>query len=639
MHIKEIILNNWLRYRGEHRIELKPTVYAIVARMESDPERSNWTGKTALVESVPFALWGVHRFGTSADAWISHDEREGSVALVLSNGATIHRGRHKGKPFVKVSTDSGSDAATGDEAQEMIPQLLGLERRDFDATCWFPQRAVGKFVLATPEERTKMVSGWVTDLQALAKAEQTAQEEWRKLSSEHGRKSATLTAQEQEQESAKARLAEIGLSAPIEKRLAGLEKEREKLLTREAGLRVVEESRHNLAEFKGMVEELKRLNGQRSEEPKDLEAVRAESGEARSEANKLRAELLQAQGLARGQFDGNCPVIGEACPAKAQVVQIGLKNKTRLKALEELFSVTAEADKLLREKLQTAEQQAREGSLTAARREDLKKRIGERLKRAKEWEVIVAAADEPNPEADPGFDLLAEVEQLRGQLGEKRAIEQQQEARERHLQGLQDELSGLGMRMRLLESASAVLGRNGAQRVIATGAVDEIAGDANRMLSDAGVALQVDLSWFREGKGLSEACTRCGRAFPASVKVKECTDCGAARGPNLIQRLEVELSDRSGAAEDLAGLALQLSASAWVRKRYDVTWATALLDEPFSAMDRANRRSVGRRIAQMVHSAGFEQAFVVAHSPDVMEALPGRIEVIGGDKGSRLEVV
>jgi hypothetical protein len=31
MHIKEIILNNWMRYRGEHRIELKPTVDAIVA--------------------------------------------------------------------------------------------------------------------------------------------------------------------------------------------------------------------------------------------------------------------------------------------------------------------------------------------------------------------------------------------------------------------------------------------------------------------------------------------------------------------------------------------------------------------------------------------------------------------------------
>jgi DNA repair exonuclease SbcCD ATPase subunit len=119
-----------------------------------------------------------------------------------------------------------------------------------------------------------------------------------------------------------------------------------------------------------------------------------------------------------------------------------------------------------------------------------------------------------------------------------------------------------------------------------------------------------------------------------------CTRCQAARGPNLINKLDFVLSDRSGAAEDLAGAALQLSASAWLRAEKGSLWETAIIDEAFGQLDGANRRALGRHLAALLAGRyGFSQALVVAHSSDVLEALPGRIEIEGGPRGSSVRVV
>jgi hypothetical protein len=37
----------------------------------------------------------------------------------------------------------------------------------------------------------------------------------------------------------------------------------------------------------------------------------------------------------------------------------------------------------------------------------------------------------------------------------------------------------------------------------------------------------------------------------------------------------------------------------------------------------------------MIREAGFEQGFVISHSPDVVESLPGRIEIFVKSDGTR----
>ena len=50
-------------------------------------------------------------------------------------------------------------------------------------------------------------------------------------------------------------------------------------------------------------------------------------------------------------------------------------------------------------------------------------------------------------------------------------------------------------------------------------------------------------------------------------------------------------------------------------------------------LDRANRRSFAAALPRLLAASAFRQAFVIAHTPETLEALPGRI-VITNDGGN-----
>ncbi len=172
--IERLRLTNWLRFEGEHEIELEQKVYAICAEHEDDPERSNWCGKTSLLEAIRFALYGTHRHSREDD-WITNGEKFGKVTIELSNGIIVERSRKRGKSTqVIVIVDSGQpkpQVLVQKEAQQYINDLLvGMTEDDSVATWYFGQRELPRVILQTPAERmtttpsmnTKKIppSGW-----------------------------------------------------------------------------------------------------------------------------------------------------------------------------------------------------------------------------------------------------------------------------------------------------------------------------------------------------------------------------------------------------------------------------------------------------------------------------------------------
>jgi hypothetical protein len=160
------------------------------------------------------------------------------------------------------------------------------------------------------------------------------------------------------------------------------------------------------------------------------------------------------------------------------------------------------------------------------------------------------------------------------------------------------------------------------------------------MLRECGIDLSVEVLWSREGEGLAKTCDGCGAPFSTSQRVKSCERCGAVRGPLLVNRLEIQLSDRSGAAEDLVGASLQLAASTWLREERAAAWSVALLDEPTSQMDASNRRAFMTHLAGMLSGRyGFRQAMVVSHHSEISTMLPGCIEIENRDGRATVRVV
>ena len=172
MHITGVQLTNWLRYTGDHEIALDPTVYGIVARYAADARRSNWAGKTAFIEAIRFALYGVHRFAKEDD-WITRGIAFGQVKLTLNDGTTVTRGRRRGAStrLEVVGPDGG--IATQDAAQKVIDTATGLTAEDFGTSCWIGQKQLARLILARSAERFELVSAWL-GLEKLQKAEEAA---------------------------------------------------------------------------------------------------------------------------------------------------------------------------------------------------------------------------------------------------------------------------------------------------------------------------------------------------------------------------------------------------------------------------------------------------------------------------------
>jgi ABC-type sulfate/molybdate transport systems ATPase subunit len=79
-----------------------------------------------------------------------------------------------------------------------------------------------------------------------------------------------------------------------------------------------------------------------------------------------------------------------------------------------------------------------------------------------------------------------------------------------------------------------------------------------------------------------------------------------------------------------------LAASAWRREKKAIQWANACIDEPFGALDMANRRAMASHLTSMLGGRyGFVQTFVVAHDRAITDGLPKRIELVGTREGTR----
>lgn len=639
MRITSIQLHNVVCYRGRQTLNLEAKAYAIVARAKDDPRRSNWLGKSALLDAVWFALYGEHRWATE-DSWITHGEDEGGVKLTFDNGMTVERSRvrgHANKLLV--------GQAKGDEAQTLIEEAVGLDKEDSKATWYFPQKCMSRFVVAKPAERMDIVVGWLR----LEKLEGCID----KASAALGRTVEGVSVYQARLANSRAAIDELlRANLPLldpqstnrqiseamaiarrewdaeRERLAGsvgrLEDDYQKVATWQAGAgaaasyaEIVSEG----TELKAWLAEADLLERRKA---RDV-AVKL-TAEALAVSNAARRELATKEALVRGKFDGKCPVAGIPCPAKDSI-NAGMSVNTGLhaKAQEALRTAKAAYD--------AAKVQSDEALRLVREAEDVETRLGvlrEQVSRHKNTaNRFAAGCPVPNPD-----DIPVKLSGARARLAEVthsiRAIDaavvrfnqliEENAKTVRHVESLQRE-GGLRREEQLVF-------RRARQR-IAERALHDIEGGANALLQESGIDLSLAARWQREGGGMADNCDACGTPFGRSLKVKVCPRCGEARGPKMVNKLELVLSNVSGAAEDLGGGAFQLSASAWLRNARGCGWSVALIDEPFGALDEANRDAFATHLATMLSGQyGFEQSFIVAHNPAAMDALPGRIEVV-----------
>lgn len=649
MYLTGIELNNWMAFRGKQTIQLEPKAYAIVARHADDPERSNWAGKSALVEAVDFVLHGRLNKdrGLGADGWVTDGEKEGGVKLTFDDGTVAERARKK-TTALTLSRPSGYTLKK-EEAQAALTAWIGLSAEDFPFTCYFRQRQLAQLILARPEVRMETVSAWFR-LGPLEAAEDDvsnqaaalafkAQQLQQRLENAQLIEQRELTGNENV-EKLQDYVKELEKALDDAKAKHGRLQERVSAETRTEALSGAKERYEALvADGRALRAKLEEQDGEKLQ--KAHKAAQAKHHEVHGKYMAATRQVDAASLVATGKFDGECPVACIPCPIAKDINARTVENGKLLEAAEAraaklhtdhniASSVANDADAKLQahgrmqERLDILRQQA------VALQEDAERYYQD----SASPEDFAKLQQEECRVGNHVLDLTGKLATIRRSLTVVVEVVAEQ-AR------IAEQLHAVNKALATHREAKVVLGKNGAQRRVAEGALGQIEVAANEMLRTCGIDLGVEVRWSREGSGLAKACDACGHPFPASARAKECERCQTARGPNLVNKLDILLTDQSGAAEDLAGAALQLAAARWLRSDRGSDWGVAMIDEAFGALDPANRRAFASHLAGMLHAGyGFDQSFVIAHHASVLDALPGRILVTAhGPGNSTLRVV
>ena len=631
VYIENIRLYNWRCFAGEQTIEgLRPISYSVVAHEATNVDRSNWLGKSSLLEAPRYALVGETRKDESATGWITHGEREGGVDLEFNDGTFVSRNRIGSKGTLQVETPDGLQL-NGDAAQEWIYEHL-VPKGLINITAFFEQGQTDKLVSMSPTPRSDMVSDWL-GLQILEEAAAIPLK--------------AVQAQSRRLDAAEAYVVEHGPSEAAEKALKDA-----KARLGECAV-VFQEAKHNAvqaqsrnahhAEWGKAVQAANEYRELKSSAPKSRlvprDKQRARSDEAVSAhatavawAKQKKDRVAQARLLVGGEFDGCCPVAqGFECPARSNINAQRTENVSRLEEAREALKDAAKDVSSAQEVMNEARDALGKLDRQLKSREAQKRRLAE----LEEYLEFAAQPEPPCPDLESVLDELTDATRCQTEANE--AVKAAEVVVTRVLEA-EEVLDELRDRINIDRAAARVLGRSGAQRELAQSVLDVIAGRANSALERAGVPLQLSVSWGKEGKSLEENCGTCGFFYGKSQRAKECEDCGTKRARKFDGKLTVELANVSGGASDIGGLMLQLAAARWLRDHRTIGLASYFIDEPFGQVDRANRVGIAAKFHSVIHQEfGALQAFVVAHDNDTLETLPGRLVVTS--EGGRSTVV
>lgn len=649
MFIKQLILTNWCRYAGTHSLALEPKVYAITAQHEFNRERSNWLGKSTLIESIPFALFGTHRFNRDDD-WISRGCNNGSVTVQLSNGAIITRSRDK---VTKLGLILGREQLTGDLAQVRINQMIGLSQSDFYATCFFEQRQIAKFVLAEPSERMSMVKGWL-QLEKLDCAVDIAKEKLQSYTVSMNLNSGSLRTIDMMIQEQFQILHSNGINESIdESNLDKLEPIFENMRTEIARLEgvvtrgeIVKEKiityNNHLSRANALTDIVAKgqsvaasiaANGQ------SLVSINEQINNTQTRINALLGEMSIVrkkreyhENIISQGFDGMCPVINDVCPSSEHVSKCNERNRQIFDEQVSVLNTLSEDYKKSVQNIESLKQRASMVESWERQRIELRNLYTQAVE-STEW---LKCNNQPE---HVDSDSLNQLKIIENQLVKLTNAHQQILTLISKREAFKQQYDNNFQMVEIYSMIIQCLGTSGAQRIAAEQSLSEIQDNANALLTGIGINLHTNISWYKEGLKLSNNCELCGHPFGTTQKVKKCTKCGHDRAKAKQYKLTLELSDRSGAAEDLAGAAYQLAASAWLRVARGTAWGTAILDEPFGQLDTSNKKVFSRHLDQMLKSKyGFEQAFIVAHDRHIMASYPGQIEIVANMRSNKVNV-
>lgn len=181
---KSISATNFLSWKQlEFNIESGIT---LITGYNHDDGNSEGSGKSAILNALSWAIYGKLPKDANIDDVITTGSKDCCVVVTLENGTEIVRARKPNE--LAIQLPNGDDYSAGDvvqgkdakETQRMIEDTVGMSFETFCQSVYFAQNYPKKFITATEEEKTKILSE-LQDLTQFDKAGKVAHERMRGL--------------------------------------------------------------------------------------------------------------------------------------------------------------------------------------------------------------------------------------------------------------------------------------------------------------------------------------------------------------------------------------------------------------------------------------------------------------------------
>ena len=164
MIISRIELMGFSSFRDHTVLECPFGITGIVGVNSSNPEKSNGSGKTSLIMSIVYALYGKGEYDTIQDL-INDDVEDMFIKIFFELNNTkyeLERGIKKGSSYLNfmVVTSSTTTTKLGkgiNDAQEEINKIIGMDYPMFSASIFFEQNMMDKFIDSDSEQRKKYI--------------------------------------------------------------------------------------------------------------------------------------------------------------------------------------------------------------------------------------------------------------------------------------------------------------------------------------------------------------------------------------------------------------------------------------------------------------------------------------------------
>ena len=188
MQINSIEIKGIFSYKDLSIIKVPVGITGITGIIENVDGKSNGAGKSAIVNSLLFALYGVGDYDRIEDIWndalLPSEDAFVRVNFYLNgNNYIAERGRKGKTTYFDVFENDKIVGSSIKESQEFINQLLGMDYRLFLVSVFFSQGDLSSFIEMDPKNRKDYIDS-IVDLEVWREAGRKCLREYNKETEE-----------------------------------------------------------------------------------------------------------------------------------------------------------------------------------------------------------------------------------------------------------------------------------------------------------------------------------------------------------------------------------------------------------------------------------------------------------------------